>query len=178
VIRLFASWHWLTMPSVVFFAVGFWKLQSRFQSNLWFPLLAAVNYVCQRSADYPYVGSRHLAHPVPPLTQHKVLLQRRKFVDVQNLVGHQTQFLSVFGVIVKHCLASFQHTRWWRRRVSGGDQTKRNENLKRKIILAQKWKSNESKIQKVKSWKHIRTQERGNGEEMFNWNMSFERRLL
>ena len=46
----------VTMPSVVFFAVGFWKLQSRFQSNLWFPLLAAVNYVCQRSADYPYVG--------------------------------------------------------------------------------------------------------------------------
>ena len=31
------------------------------------------------------VAPGHLAHPVPPLTQHKVLLQRRKFVDVQNL---------------------------------------------------------------------------------------------
>ena len=61
------------------------------------------------SADYPYVGPEkqnkyvskeddgddldghgvvapgHLAHSVPPLPQHKVLLQRRKFVDVQNL---------------------------------------------------------------------------------------------
>lgn len=77
------------------------------------------------SADDPYVGPGNLAHPVPPLTKHKILLQRRKLVDVQHLMGHQAQLLTTFCVIVKHCLSPFQHVRWWRWRISGWNQTKK-----------------------------------------------------
>jgi len=84
------------------------------------------------SADDPYVGPGNLAHSIPPLPKHKIIFQRRKLVDVQHLMGHQAQLLPILGVIVKHCLSPFQHARWWRWRIAGGNQTKKEGKHKTK----------------------------------------------
>ena len=38
------------------------------------------------------ISPGNLAHPVPPLTKHKILLQGRKLVDVQHLIKKKVNY--------------------------------------------------------------------------------------